>query len=212
MRMFVERPEENSMPPEGDSQSAELLCQKCQARLKTDHLNGEWVSSAFDWLATCPKCHTEHLAHAYPALLRPAEKASAAEILEADEASCFYHETSRAEKSCSICGRFVCGLCHIKMGGRDLCPGCVGNRDLRKRHISTANNRRTDYGRLILSLAYIPIFLFFAAFALLPIAIYLTFRSRNRPEALLKRKQPRLAIGLVLLLLEFMLALFIIFQ
>lgn len=74
----------------------------------------------------CPHCRTHAEFDAFPALFagprlgRPGDP-----LVDASEASCFFHAEKRAVIACESCGRFLCALCDLEMGGRHICPKCL---------------------------------------------------------------------------------------
>lgn len=58
--------------------------------------------------------------HAGPRIGRPGEP-----LVDASEASCFFHAGKRAAIACESCGRFLCALCDLDVGGRHICPACL---------------------------------------------------------------------------------------
>src|SRR6202522_4376848 len=72
----------------------------------------------------CPSCGAGNMVRAFPAMF--AERAAAApEAALTGEAACFDHPGKRAVAACQQCGRFVCQLCSVDMGGVAYCPSCV---------------------------------------------------------------------------------------
>lgn len=74
----------------------------------------------------CPRCRTHAEFEAFPALfagLRIGRPGDA--LVDASEASCFFHAEKRASVACESCGRFLCALCDLEMDGRHICPTCL---------------------------------------------------------------------------------------
>ncbi len=72
----------------------------------------------------CPVCNTRARCFVFPASARIRSAQHDHPVLSA-EASCFFHDDRVAAFTCSHCGRFLCNLCRIEWGGRDLCSSCV---------------------------------------------------------------------------------------
>ena len=76
--------------------------------------------------ARCPACRSVLELEVYPALFagprigRPGEP-----LVDASEASCFFHAEKRAAVACESCGRFLCALCDLEVDGRHICPSCL---------------------------------------------------------------------------------------
>jgi hypothetical protein len=97
----------------------DLSCPKCHGAIPAPAGEGRGV-------AVCPRCRTRAEFEAFPALLagprigRPGEA-----LVDASEASCFFHAEKRAVIACESCGRFLCALCDLEMEGRHICPTCL---------------------------------------------------------------------------------------
>ncbi len=189
-------------PPDASSNIAPvpavLTCPACQALLNHGFGTARPHNTGLNWDTHCPKCRTALAVVRFPALQRPTTVANSRSALQGDEATCFYHEEKQAETSCSVCGRFVCGLCGIEMGGVDVCPECVGNDTMRRKHLDATASRRTNHGRLVLLLCIIPFFAGFSALLTFPISIGVAIRSRGRPRALATRTVLPMVSGLIL--------------
>ena len=206
MRMSVEKqPEEQATFVANRTPHPPPLikCTRCGTPLNTQRLHGPWQSLTHAWSEACDKCTRVHQVRAYPAMLRRDAVATGNDLLNAEDATCFYHEDKRAERACSVCGRFVCALCHIEISGRDVCPECIGNTKLRTEHIETTENRRTNYGRLGLTMFAIAFIVPFFALIGFPLAIFFAFRSRGKPRPLASSFAGPMVAGLILTGLQF---------
>ncbi len=76
--------------------------------------------------AQCPACRTSIELEVFPALFagprigRPGEP-----LVDAGDASCFFHPEKRAAVACESCGRFLCALCDLEVDHRHICPSCL---------------------------------------------------------------------------------------
>jgi hypothetical protein len=87
----------------------------------------------------------------------PAQTGSGQLLIDAEQASCFYHPNKKASIPCDNCGRFLCTLCDIDFGGKSLCPTCIeSNSD--KNSTTNLDTDRVLYDKLALFLAIIPTF------------------------------------------------------
>lgn len=183
---------------------APLVCDKCRTPLP-----GAVVNHAE--LVACPGCHASLMVEVFPAFFRPLATGQAAENVVSDEdASCFYHPAKKAVVPCARCGRFLCALCDIDLGGnRHVCPGCV---EAARREpaastgvalASLAQPRQVLHDQMALTLALVPLcFLGAASVVTAPIAIFLAIRYWNEPKSyLVPRGRGRLIAALVLSLL-----------
>ena len=74
-------------------------------------------------LTPCPSCRAPIQADIFPAAYRPTDSVTGGDtVLPENQAGCFYHSDKKAVEVCSSCGRFICALCDIEMGGRHICP------------------------------------------------------------------------------------------
>ena len=161
-----------------------LVCDKCQTPLPGAVVNtGEPVA--------CPGCHAPLLAQVFPVAFRPAAAGQAAENVVSDEdASCFYHPAKKAVVPCGRCGRFLCALCDLDLGGnRHFCPGCVeaARRGDGKgpQAIPLPAQRRLNHDQLAAFIAVVPlVFVVTVYFTLLtaPVALFLAIRYWNEPR------------------------------
>lgn len=190
---------------------AGIACPKCATPIEPSTVDTPPGSPGVDWAMLCPKCGVTLALCLFPALQRQNTVARGVEVLQGDEATCFYHEGKQAEESCSVCGRFVCGLCHIQLGGRHVCPHCVGNEGVRRRHLESTEPRRTHYGQLVSLMAVIPLVIPFSAVITFPVAIGLSLHSRGRPKPLASSTLRPMVAGLILSGLEFVAALVLIY-
>lgn len=95
-----------------------LPCPKCRKPLEPPGSEGPGA-------LRCPQCRTAFQFEALPALFagprigRPGEA-----LVDAGEASCYFHPEKRATIACESCGRFLCALCDLEVDGRHICPSC----------------------------------------------------------------------------------------
>ncbi len=95
-----------------------IACPKCRAPLP----ESAWHSGP----AQCPACRKRLELEVFPALFAGPRIGRAGEALvDASEASCFFHAEKRAAVACESCGRFLCALCDLEMDGRHICPTCL---------------------------------------------------------------------------------------
>jgi len=145
----------------------------------------------------CPRCHTATTLRLYPTFARPDLADPGADALPGD-AACFHHPDRRAEAICDGCGRFLCRLCEIKLGGRRLCGGCFSSATqapLAVRHSIV------QYDSLALAMVALPLLSFvFGAVTLFtaPAAVWLALQHWRRPMSVLPRTRFRMTLALAL--------------
>lgn len=76
--------------------------------------------------AQCPECRKRIDIEVFPALFAGPRIGRRGEALvDASDASCFFHAEKRAAVACESCGRFLCALCDLEVDGRHICPSCL---------------------------------------------------------------------------------------
>lgn len=113
-----------------------------------------------------------------------------------DESSCFYHPQKRAVHPCDHCGRFLCALCEIEVGGRRLCPACLeqgakGNRQ------EGPSREYVYYDSISLGLAVLPAIFIWPTLFTAPAAIYFALRYWKRPLSVLPRRRWRFLVAAI---------------
>ena len=130
-----------------------LNCPKCAAVLPTPGLGDSGMMA-------CPNCGTDVRVVVFPALFRDEAKPVVAESVMGDgEASCFFHAGKKAVHPCSGCGRFLCSLCDLEIGGDHLCANCVES-GRRKGTINQIESKRFLAGYCCQSLGVLSLLVF----------------------------------------------------
>jgi hypothetical protein len=137
---------------------------------------------------------------AFPALVRAGLEGSRAQaIVLDDESSCYYHPTKKAVVPCDACGRFLCSLCDVELGGRHLCPSCVET-GRAKDKLEGMTHERVQYDAIAFDLAFIPVVLFFMCWPAMvvtaPLSIYFAVRYWRTPLSILPRVRWRFVMAL----------------
>ena len=172
--------------------SGRVACVACKTDLPPDFENAD------DFLG-CPSCLNHLRVFAFPALRRSNLAAVATPALAAGEASCFYHSAKQAVIACESCGRFLCALCDVEIGGTHRCPSCL-EAGKQKRQLETVENKRTLYDGLALALAILQIL--FWPFTLLsaPATLFVVIRYWRHPLSILPRTRIRFVIAALIAL------------
>lgn len=155
-----------------------VTCTWCKAPVAPDLLD-----DAFHF---CPTCDARLRIHIFPALAREHD-APVETALSEGHSSCFYHAHKRAVITCENCGRFLCSLCDVEIGGVHCCPACLES-GKRKQELVALEVQHTRYDRIALALTTMPfITLFFWWLSLLaaPAALFLVIRFWNRKSKIL---------------------------
>lgn len=153
-------------------------------------------------LAPCPACGVPVQVEIFPALFRPTARGRGGEALMVEgESSCFYHPQKKAVVPCQACGRFLCALCDCELHGEHFCPACleVGRQNGR---ITRLENKRTLYDGIALSLAILPLLIFYFTIITAPMALYVAIRYWNAPRSIVHRTRIRLVLAVILAALQ----------
>ena len=176
--------------------SATLACPKCSTAWPV-------VPAELTALAACPHCQTPLSVTIFPALLRTAAPVALPEsLLVEGESSCFYHPGKRAVVPCSACGRFLCALCDVQLGERNLCPGCVET-GRNKGKLTELEPGRTLWDTSALMLALLPMVLcFYATLVTAPATLAVAFIGRKKPSSVIPRGKWRLWLAVIMAVLQ----------
>lgn len=147
-------------------------------------------------------CGKSHYVRLYPAILRKSAGTKAKELLEADEASCFYHAQFAATNVCSHSGRFICDLCSTEWEGETISLQAL-DEIKSKGKSDKLNDKRTLWDDIALALVIFPILFYPLMIFTAPIAVFIClWKWRQGPTSLVRRTRIRYVIALVLGLLE----------
>jgi hypothetical protein len=170
-------------------------CQRCFNQLP----ERVWADGG---AGSCPSCGNATFGFVFPALHNAHTPATRAEAIASDEeASCFYHSQKRAAVTCDSCGRFLCGLCQIDWGGKNLCAPCVqtGNQ---KRNGGNLESRRTMWDSIALASATLPLLIFYFTIFTAPLTLFLVIRYWRAPSSLIPRTPIRMYAALAISVFE----------
>jgi hypothetical protein len=171
-----------------------LICSRCRTPIPAEDWNREH--------SFCPNCRTPISAFVFPELFSAGKQSSSGEmVLEAGEASCFFHPQKRAVVPCDQCGRFLCSLCQVEFMGQNWCPGCIQARK-QKGQLSDLDTGRPLYDNMALSLAILPILLVWPTIFTAPMAIFMSLRYWRAPSSILPRTRIRFVIAMTLALIQ----------
>lgn len=164
-----------------------LACLNCGAPIPA----GDWNREH----AFCPACRAPHQALVFPEFFSHPRESSAGElVVEAGEASCFYHPEKRAVAPCDQCGRFLCGLCQVEFKGQNWCPGCIESRR-QKGKLADLDAGRPLYDNMSLALALLPLLLIWPTIPTAPMTLYMVVRYWRAPSSILPRTRIRFVIA-----------------
>lgn len=150
--------------------------------------------------ARCSSCDAQLLVEPFPRMLQPVPKGKPSEpVTTGDEATCFHHPGNRAEVPCDECGCYMCSVCHIEIDGRNLCATCLQHgRGLEPDRMV---RERVLWDSVVLSLATLPMLIFYFTIITAPLTLILGFMHRKTPGGLM-RGRARWYIGMGLAALQ----------
>src|SRR5437667_2555281 len=171
--------------------SSSVLCPKCKTPLAAIVLNQPD-------LTPCPACSVPLQVEIFPAFFRrTAARRDGEAVLVEGESTCFYHPQKKAVLPCEGCGRFLCALCDCELHGQHFCTVCleIGRK---KGKIKSLENQRTLYDSIALSLAILPLLIFYLTFITAPAALFIALRYWNAPRSLVHRSRIRLVLAILI--------------
>lgn len=153
-------------------------------------------------MTKCPSCDVPIKVEAFPAFFddRAVSAAANAQVID-HESSCFFHPQKKAVVSCGMCGRFICSLCDIQMGGEHICPSCL-EAGKKKRKIANLENHRVLYDDIAVAVAIIPMIFFWPTILTAPASIYIALRHWKSPGSIIRRSKIRFVIAILISLLQ----------
>lgn len=172
----------------------EIACPKCRAPVDSGYYN---TAGFFP----CPSCRTSVKIDVFPAFVRPIGSGASGDAQIGDEASCFYHPRKKAEIACDYCGRYLCALCDMELGGKHLCPACLETGQEKGRLVDLERHR-VLHDSVALRLAVLPLIMFWFTIATAPAALYLSIRNWNAPTSVVRRGKGRFVAAIILSGLE----------
>jgi hypothetical protein len=153
-----------------------VACTSCHAPIAAESLDG-----AFHM---CQRCESSLRVYIFPALSREASAILAEPTLIEGESSCFYHPQKKAVVACESCGRFLCALCDVEIGGVHRCPACL-EAGKRKQQLQTLETEHIRYDRIALALTTLTFLFWPITLITAPAALFLVIRFWNRRSKIL---------------------------
>jgi hypothetical protein len=158
---------------------AKISCPACRAKIPSD-------AAANGQPFRCPSCRRKVEGAVFPALTRPLSEGMQAAPLMENGATCFFHPQNAAHVPCDDCGRFLCALCDLPLGGRHLCPSCI-DRATRKPAENPWSSHRFLWGHAALLASVAPALVYpftFLTFITAPAALVLCILWWKKPAGL----------------------------
>jgi hypothetical protein len=139
----------------------------------------------------CPSCYAKVEAYIFPEFHRGPSSPPGIHLADEHEAVCFFHSRYRARTPCDHCGRFLCEICAIDVGSREICPECLSQ--LRKQKNETGLvHYAALFDNVALFLVTAPLVtVIFWLFTILaaPVSLFLSFYYWSRQWNLLPRSR-----------------------
>lgn len=170
-----------------------VACTNCKAPIPADSFDGEFHP--------CPTCEASVQVYAFPALVRERSIGAPEPVLIEGESSCFYHPQKKAAVACESCGRFLCALCDVEIGGVHRCPRCLES-GKRKQQWQTLQTEHIRYDRIALGLTTLTIFFWPITLLTAPAALFLVIRFWNRRSKVLPGSRVIYVIAALLAIAE----------
>ena len=161
----------------------------------------EWQSFSTSEMTGCPACDTKLHVDIFPAFFgQPSAGTPDSPVLE-DESGCYFHPQKKAVLPCSMCGRFICSLCDVGLGGQHVCPSCF-EAGYNKRKIAGLESHRILYDDIAVALSTIPLIFFWPTIITAPACIYISLRHWKSPASIIPRTKFRFIIAILISLLQ----------
>lgn len=150
----------------------------------------------------CPACGRRQRTVLFPAFFRPVDRGHVGERVEMEgDAGCFHHPGRKAVVACEGCGRFLCALCDVPMGGRHLCAGCI-EAGRRKGKLANLHRHRVLYDDVALALAVYPLVIPFLGWVFViltaPASLFVVMRYWKEPLGVVRRSRWRFVMAALL--------------
>ncbi len=162
-----------------------LRCPSCKRLLD----EASWSDSH---QGVCRSCTKDFELISFPAFENTGSVARGGAVQIAEDATCYFHTSNRADHICEGCGRFLCPVCSIDYGGRRICPGCIS-----QKHTKTAEGEqsRVLYDQIALGLAAVPLLIWFFTCVTAPVALGMVIYAWKKPSSLVAGNRTRLVIA-----------------
>jgi hypothetical protein len=173
-----------------------LRCPKCERSI-----DQTWWYDATH--GRCQRCDIEFEFVPLPALTAVPRQVVAKTAEVAADSVCFFHAENRAEAVCDDCGRMLCAVCAVPFMGRVVCPTCIATASTKPESQPVMIKSRVLYDSIALSVAILPLLIFFVTIFTAPLARGLAIYGWNKPSSLVRgRGRWRLIVAAVFALAE----------
>lgn len=170
--------------------SQTLICPRCNAEMSHDGESARLRRS-------CSKCGRFLFGEVFPALTQDVAPGLGGEAIpEGGAASCFYHSDKKAAVACEGCGRFLCSLCDLDIGGRHLCSPCL-KKEKDEAKASGIEKGRTHYDSIALTVAIVPMITIWGVLFSAPATLVMVAKWWNRKCSVVPRSRIRFWLALL---------------
>jgi hypothetical protein len=175
--------------------SANLNCPNCGERVPENRFNSGHP-------ARCPACLSQLEIYIFPAFhtdLSPPQIRLAHE----SETVCFFHARYRAMAPCDHCGRFLCEICAIAVGNRQLCAECLSGQRKQRNETGLVHHAPLfdNVALVLVALPTVTVIFGFLTILSAPVSLLLSFYYWSRQWNLLPRSRFRFALASMLAIL-----------
>jgi hypothetical protein len=166
------------------------------------------AAESADWIEQeCPSCKSKQSALIFPAIRGiSAPSLSGTPKVTEGLAACFFHAAKPAVIPCDVCGRFLCGLCDLKIGESHLCTLCLqsaqdGKTPADAKPLTQVKEQTYLHQNMALILTwYAPISIvgLYVMFLTAPAAIFISIRYWNHPGGIQQRGKWRFILSILM--------------
>lgn len=154
-----------------------LSCPRCQRVLDA----GSWHD---EHSGRCVRCSAEFEFFPFRALVAVRASHAAQAVVVAEESVCFFHAENRAEAVCEECGRLLCPVCAINLGGKKICPTCISSS--KTSPSAQLVRERSLPDNLALTLAVLPLLIWPFTLVTAPVALWFSIRGWKHPGSVVR--------------------------
>jgi hypothetical protein len=148
----------------------------------------------------CPGCRSQVEAYTFPEFQRDSSSHPGIHLAQQDGAVCYFHSRYRAMTPCDNCGRFLCEICAISVGNRQLCAECFSQLRNQRNETGLVHHAALfDNVALFLVIApLVTLFFWILTIFTAPISLFLSFFYWSRQWTLVRRSRLRFATAILL--------------
>jgi hypothetical protein len=175
---------------------ADLTCPLCSESLPI----GLFVAGQ---PAQCPACHSKVQAYIFPEFYKNHAVRPGIHLAQEHEAACYFHARYRALKPCDNCGRFLCDICAIIVGNRQLCTECLSQLRKQRNEAGLVHYAALfdNVALFLVTAPFVTLFFWFLTILSAPVSLFLSFYYWSRQWNLIPRSRFRFVLATLLSLL-----------